>query len=132
MLQENTRTSVTHPLKIQWVNIGENSKIGLTFCPGKKGPSIYGFLWDRDLEIDLKIIKDSASLLLTLMEDHELTMLNVRELGMKAKEMSLEWLHLHLPDVSTPDADFMTNWPKHSLYIRKLIAKNENVQQFQI
>ena len=127
MLQEKARTSITDPLKIRWVNTGEKGKIGLTFCPGKKDLSIYEYFWDRDLETDLKLIKDSASLLLTLIEDHEFALLKVSELGTRAKEMGLEWLHLPIQDVSIPDKEFMKNWPKHSLYIRKLLAQNENV-----
>ncbi len=127
MVQGNVRTSSTDPLKIRWVNTGKNGKIGLTFCPGKKSPSIYGDVWDRDLEADLKVINDSASLLLTLIEDHEFVLLKVSELGARAQEMGLEWLHLPVQDVSTPDRVFMENWPRHSLHIRKLIEKTENV-----
>ena len=127
MIHANTRTSITDPLKIRWVNAGKNGKIGLTFCPGKKDLSFYGNSWDRDLELDLKVIKDSASLLLTLIEDHEFTLLKVSELGTRVKELGLEWLHLPIQDVSTPDNEFMKNWPKHSLYIQKLLSRNKNV-----
>ncbi len=127
MIQRNVRTSITDPLKIRWVNTGENGKIGLTFCPGKKDLSIYEYSWDRNLELDLKVIKDSASFLLTLIEDHEFALLKVKDLGIRAKEMGIEWLHLPIQDVSTPGKEFMEDWPKHSLYIRKLLLQKKNV-----
>lgn len=88
MLQEKALTSITDPLKIRWVNTGENGKIGLTFCPGKKELNLHGNYWNRDMELDLKVIQDSACLLLTLIEDHEFTLLKVSDLGRRVKEIA--------------------------------------------
>jgi hypothetical protein len=35
------RTSETHPIRIDALPVG-NGQIGLTFCPGKRGDSVFG------------------------------------------------------------------------------------------
>lgn len=52
-----TRTSDTHPLWIDEVRAGDaGGLIGITFCPGKCGPSISGYQWERSLSADLDVI----------------------------------------------------------------------------
>jgi hypothetical protein len=75
------RTSHTHPLRINTLPLA-NGQLGITFCPGKKGDSVYGAAWDRDLDLDIDAIKAwGASAVLTLLEDHEFKMLSVANLG---------------------------------------------------
>ena len=50
------RTSITHPLRIDDLSLG-NGRLGITFCPGKKGDSVFGAAWDRDLDLDMDAIK---------------------------------------------------------------------------
>ena len=55
------KTSQSHPLKIDPVSIRDRrGVIGLTFCPGKKGESMYSGGWDRDLRADLGVINRLA------------------------------------------------------------------------
>ena len=63
-------TSQSHPLIVNQVTIPDaGGGIGLTFCPGKKGDSMYSGRWDRDLMVDLPAIRDfGATALVTLME----------------------------------------------------------------
>jgi ADP-ribosyl-[dinitrogen reductase] hydrolase len=74
------RTSITHPLRIDelacepWAP----GKVGITFCPGKCGDSNFGSPWQRDLNLDLDAVQDwGAEVALTLLEDHELRLLQV-------------------------------------------------------
>lgn len=70
------RTSITHPLLIDELRLREGT-LGLTFCPGKKGESVYGAAWNRDLDLDLVSIREwGASVVVTLMENHELESLD--------------------------------------------------------
>ena len=43
------RTSLTHPLQIAAIPLPAGGVLGVTFCPGKKGDSLHGAPWDRDL-----------------------------------------------------------------------------------
>lgn len=68
------RTSITHPLRIDDLPLG-NGRLGITFCPGKKGDSVFGAAWDRDLDLDMDAIKGwGASAVLSLIEDLEFGM----------------------------------------------------------
>jgi hypothetical protein len=49
------RTSITHPLRIDDIPL-ENARLGIAFCPGKKGDSVFGAAWDRDLELDMGVV----------------------------------------------------------------------------
>jgi hypothetical protein len=50
------RTSVSHPLRIDKTPAGDaGGQIGIAFCPGKHGNSNSGFVWRRDLGLDLSV-----------------------------------------------------------------------------
>lgn len=106
------RTSITHPLQIATVPVGENGgRIGVTLCPGKKGPSVFGAPWDRDLAADITVICEwGASSVLTLIEPFEFDLLQVRRLPTAVRDAGLVWLHAPIKDVSIPDARFDAAW----------------------
>ena len=106
------RTSVTHPLRIgQAPAGGAGGLIGITFCPGKQGPSNSGFVWQRDLRLDLDTIAAwGPAAIVTLIEDHEFEMLGVQDLGRQISARGIEWHHLPIVDVEVPDARFEAGW----------------------
>jgi ADP-ribosyl-[dinitrogen reductase] hydrolase len=121
------KTSQTHPLQIDAVSAGQG-KIGLTFCPGKKQPDSYSGQWDRDLAADLQEIKTwGASALVTLIEDHEFSELQVSDLGANAEAIGLEWHHLPIPDVSVPDASFEQSWAYSGHRLRSLLQAGKSI-----
>jgi ADP-ribosyl-[dinitrogen reductase] hydrolase len=108
----NVKTSASHPLRIDEVNIpGCRGRIGMTFCPGKKQTNAASGNWDRDLETDLRAIKKwGASTLITLMEEKEFSELKVVDLPVYATKMGLEWIHLPIKDISSPSPDAEVRW----------------------
>lgn len=123
------RTSLTHPLQIATARVGpEFGNIGITFCPGKKQSIAMTGGWDRDLDLDLKAISDwGASLVVTLIEDHEFTSLRVAQLGVEVIKNHLEWLHLPIADVSIPGRDFEIAWAEVGEGIRARLRDGFNV-----
>lgn len=109
---ESTRTSLTHPLRIDEVQAGSASGlIGITFCPGKCAGSLYGSAWKRDLAADLDlIVLWRPAAVVTLVEDHELELLGVRDLGVQVQARGMTWHHLPIVDVEPPDARFEGQW----------------------
>lgn len=105
------KSSITHPLKIDELAAPGGGSIGVTFCPGKCGPSLFGHNWERDLGADLEAVKLwGAQLVLTLVEDFELEALKVAGLGDAVQRLGMRWLHLPITDVSVPSARFEEQW----------------------
>jgi protein-tyrosine phosphatase len=92
----------------------------MTICPGKKGESVYGAAWDRDLATDLDAIEAwGAECVVTLMEDFEFAMLGIPDFPSVMAAQSFEWLHLEIRDADVPDHRFESAWP---LAREKLLA----------
>lgn len=110
--QRPIRTSLSHPLRIDVLAASPaQGEIGLTFCPGKKGPSNSDFDWDRDLDLDMdEVAAWKPKAVVTLIEDFEFTMLGVPTLGSAIQRRGIEWHHLPIVDVEPPDSRFETQW----------------------
>jgi len=89
------------------IDLGDGlGSLGLCFCPGKKQLKSTTGPWHRDLQA---IAHWNAPAVVTLVEQFELNDLNVPHLG-QVIERHMEWLHLHVVDVSVPDAEFEKAW----------------------
>ncbi|HYF86174.1 hypothetical protein [Azospirillum sp.] len=74
-----SKTSRTHPLRIDRIGLPEGGSIGLTFCSGKKQADAFTGRWDRDLLTDLQTIRAwNATAVVTLIEPHEFTTIVLR------------------------------------------------------
>ncbi len=104
------RTSDTDPIQVHWLQGLEDrlppgsGKIGLTFAPGKKGPSFYGNPWERDLEKDLIRLRNEfrTSLLITLLEEWEMDRYKIPSLLQRAQQHGIKTMHEPVVDQSTP------------------------------
>lgn len=107
------RTSEAHPLRIDEVSAPDiEGRIGITFCPGKKGDSFTGPNWDRSMEADLEQVRLwGATHVVTLIEDFEFEMLQVRELGKAVASKNMYWHHVPIVDGQPPDQRFLDAWP---------------------
>ena len=109
-------------IEINWLKIESMGKIGLSGYPGRNR-----HLDPDSLDKDLDIIKDSAGLLVTLIEDEEFRILHIEDIREKALERGLEWIHAPVEDFSVPDSLFMEKWPSYSAQITDLLKTNINV-----
>jgi protein-tyrosine phosphatase len=95
---KNVKNSDNNPLRIDAVDFPEG-QIGLSICPGKYDDYARSGPCHRDLYKDLSLIKRwGASVLITLLEDHELEYLRVTNIGEMAKEVGLSWWRFPAPD----------------------------------
>jgi ADP-ribosyl-[dinitrogen reductase] hydrolase len=105
------RTSQTHPIRVDAISV-RNGLLGLTFCPGKHGDSLNGAPWARDLDTDLRALREwGAGLILTLIEPHEFDLLRVPDLGALVQAQGMSWAHLPIRDVDVPASPFLSGWP---------------------
>jgi len=108
----NTRNSLSHPIRINELRIpGCSGTIGLTFCPGKKGPSSFGpYVWDRDLDVDATAIaKWSPDVWLNLMEPQEMHQWGVQALPNVAGAVA-KYINLPIADMRAPGRRFASGW----------------------
>jgi hypothetical protein len=98
------RTSATHPIEVNFLPVSTGLDIGLTFAPGKKGPSQYGAPWDRDLDADLDALRTrwQITTLVTLMEGHEFTTVKIPTLFDSVKRHGIASVHFPIPDMGVP------------------------------
>ena len=122
-----SRTSLSHPLRIDTVSAGAGC-IGMTFSPGKKGPSVFGDSWDRDLEADLVVITAwSPTVVVTLIEAEEFTILQTPRLGEQVQAAGLEWRHLPIRDLNAPGPRFERAWTFAGAELRDLLCRGGRV-----
>jgi len=102
------KTSETDPIQVAWVHLNRGS-VGITFCPGKKDYSpIRNWHWDRDLDADLSVLKESGCThLVTLVEGFELDLLKVPDLGDRVRAHDMNWLHYPIADGDKPRDGFL-------------------------
>jgi protein-tyrosine phosphatase len=124
-----TRTSETHPIWIAAVDTGAGrGQIGITFAPGKHDRNAASGAWARDLTIDLDAIRAwNAEAVVTLIEPHEFELLAIPNLGTEVQRRHMDWLHLPIPDVSTPSVEFEKQWPVHSRQLRTMLDNGQNI-----
>lgn len=103
-----TRTSITHPIDVVWVDPaahGGSGRLGLTYAPGKSGRApASGIEWDRDLTVDLDRMQEHhrVGVLVSLMEPFEYEELRIPNLFEEARARGIEVVHLPIADGQAP------------------------------
>jgi ADP-ribosylglycohydrolase/protein-tyrosine phosphatase len=104
------RTSDSHPLMIDSFNLARG-KVGMTLCPGRRGPSSLGEEWRRDLAADVLRLKLwKTDIVVSLTETAEMERLGVEGMGEALREAGILWLHLPIPDTQAPGRDWHDDW----------------------
>ncbi len=112
------RTSVTDPLQVNWLETPPEWRVGLTFAPGKRGPSTKGARWERDLDSDLEVlVRKGIRTIASLVEADELVEWGITELPSAAAARGIELLHRPIQDVSVPTVSDARS------IVRELIAR---------
>ena len=122
-----TRTSLTHPLRIDTIKVG-NAQLGLSICPGKIQPQAQTGSWSRDLDIDLDAVKAwGAQTVITLLENTEIRDLNVPALGAGVAARGMNWVHLPLPNDAVPDAAWIGEFRKFQPDLSARLTRGEGI-----
>lgn len=126
---QKVRTSLSHPLRIDVLQpTWSPGLIGMTICPGKKGESVYGAAWDRDLVTDLEAITSwGADCVVSLMEDFEFAMLGIPDFAAIMAAQPFDWLHLEIRDADVPDHRFETAWPTARARVLAILERGGRV-----
>lgn len=94
------KTSITHPIRVDWIVDDLAGKVGLTLAPGKHGTSkVDRGAWARDLHADLDaLVAHGMHTQVCLLEDHELESLKIPRLVEEAQRRKIAVVRLPIPD----------------------------------
>ena len=108
----SVKTSFSDPLRIDSLALADRlGTIGMTICPGRKGSSMAGGSWDRDLDADLAVVRAWApDIIISLLEDHEFSLLGIPEFRNSVESARLPWVFLPIVDGGIPDRTFTDKW----------------------
>ena len=123
------RTSHTHPLQIVSVEPRPGfGRVGITFCSGKKQQSAMTGGWNRDLGLDLDAVSAfGTSVLVTLIEQHEIEELAVHGISEETYRRNMEWLHMPIRDGSVPGREFEAAWQLYGPGLRGRLRDGFNI-----
>ncbi|WP_347909865.1 ADP-ribosylglycohydrolase family protein [Pseudomonas grandcourensis] len=122
-------TSHSHPLIIGSVETPYTSgRIGMTICPGKQQTNASSGNVQRELALDLDLIKSwGATAVVTLMPQQELEEVAVGHLGTEVEARGMQWFHLPILDVDVPDTEFERYWLYAGLRLRQLLRSGQHI-----
>lgn len=121
------RTSLTDPLLIAEV-AAAGGVIGMTICPGRKGPGARGGAWDRDPALDMAVVAAwRPGAVVTLMETPEFAQYGVAGLARAMAGLDARWFHLPIRDVDVPDAAFEVRWGDAGSALRAMLRSGGRV-----
>jgi protein-tyrosine phosphatase len=98
------RTSRSHPIRVDRVELAGGPPIGMTFAPGKVQADGTTGAWRRSLEADLDRLARVHGVddLVCLIEDHELTQLGIETLAARAHAHGIQLHRLPIRDRGVP------------------------------
>jgi len=84
--------------------------------------------WDRDLNSDLATIRKwGAEAVVTLVEPHELRLLQVASMPEVVAQHGMRWVHLPISDFSVPDQKFEIKWVTVGAELRGVILRGGSI-----
>ena len=121
------KTSVSHPLRADFVEVPARGRLGMTFAPGKVQPQAASGPWDRDLAADLQRLQAvyGADVLVSVIEAHELRTLRIGGLATAAGDRGMQWLHVPVVDAGTPTDE--ASWTAALRAVRARLERGETV-----
>lgn len=105
-----------------------DGQIGMTMCPGRRDRLWFVALWQRDLEADFDRIADWApDLMITLVDNHELARLGVRNFARIAAARVGNWRQLPIADGGVPGNEFERGWQSVGAEARAIVKHGGRV-----
>jgi ADP-ribosyl-[dinitrogen reductase] hydrolase len=128
-MKTEPRTSLTHPLQIAEIRpVRGLGTIGITLCPGKTQSLGLTGAWARDLGLDLDAVQAwNAAAVVTLIEEEEISRLQVPTLGEQVEARHMSWVHLPIRDRGAPEDAFEAAWVKVGEDLRSRLRCGFNV-----
>jgi protein-tyrosine phosphatase len=105
-MERKVYTSENFPLDLDFFShplLGD-VQVGMSMCPGRNKPKPK-HVWKRDLNTDLKVIKDAGvEVLVVLVRSIELLSMGIMELFVRAEQLGMKTLHFPVQDKWVPES----------------------------
>jgi ADP-ribosylglycohydrolase/protein-tyrosine phosphatase len=100
MTRPTTKTSVSDPLFVNWLDTSNPAGLGVTIAPGKHAVSQGGFRWERDLDTDLETLRrtERVDVLVNMLPDEEMVRLRIPDLVSRANSRGMAVYRLPVHD----------------------------------
>ncbi len=103
-------------------------RIGLMACPGVRIGGGQNQKVAKNLKADIEeMLNWQARGVVTLVEDHELSIAGVEDLPQKVSSAGLWWRHMPMMDMYIPEQDFEHSWLREGARIRNLLEHGEGI-----
>lgn len=103
-------------------------RIGLVACPGVRIKGGMNQKVNKNIKSDIQEIVDwGASGVVSLVEEHELSIAGVADLPDRLASAGLWWRHLPMMDMYIPEEDFETEWQREGARIRNLLNHGSGI-----
>lgn len=121
------RTSQKHPLQINDFALA-GGHVGMTLCSGRKDPSLYGSDWNRDLKLDIDLVKIwGADIVISLVEAKEMEDFHVIELSSLLGRAGIIWCHLPIRDAMEPDHNWYAQWCQQAPHFHQCLERGGRI-----
>lgn len=109
---------------------GVTGKLGLVACPGVriKGGALSGRRLSQAIVKDVAaMVEWGASGVLTLVEDHELSIAGVPDLPDRLDSAGLWWRHMPIMDMYIPELEFEEQWQSEGERLHQLLQQGDSI-----
>jgi ADP-ribosyl-[dinitrogen reductase] hydrolase len=116
-------------LRIDDVDIpGVPGTIGITFCPGKVQADAMSGTWERDLRVDMQVVKSwGATAWLNLLTTTEMLDLKVGNLEVVIKGSGIRYYRIPIEDGGIPAVTFEKSWNTAGAQLREELLRGGKV-----
>lgn len=116
------------PLKIDTVSVPSlPGLIGISACPGMKEFSTLD-LYDDRIENDLQCISNwGATVIVTVLDIHEIAQLGVTALPSRIVARNITWLHLPMNNNLLPEDEFEKKWQAARVKLLAFLQQGERI-----
>ena len=102
--------------------------IGITLCPGKVQSGAISGSWERDLRIDMQVVKSwDATAWLNLLTTTEMVDLKLVDLEVAVKGSGIRYYRLPIEDGGIPDATFEKSWDTAGAQLREELLRGGKI-----
>ncbi len=99
-----------------------SGRIGIAVAPGRND------MPGRELAADLDAVAAwGAAAVVTLVEEDELRLLGIADLGDEVRARGMDWLHRPIADYGVPDATFEADWIETGRRLRGLLESGSDI-----